>query len=193
MFPILLDLSTQRIALVGNGPAAERRLLLLDNDKAKYVKVFSDNPSQTLTEKAGSRLIRKFPDEKDFSDAAVVMIADFSEEKSAELAEKAKKIGKLVNVEDNIRHCDYHVPAIVRRGDLLITVSTNSASPRLARKLRQLLENMFGEEWAERVNIIGSYRKKWKEQKLGMQEIAKKTDEILEAEGWLKEVYKNAK
>lgn len=192
MFPIVLDLASLRVMLVGNGVATVRRLKLLDKAGAKHVAIFSDNPSDELLTLAGNRLIRKFPDDE-YKNHDVVMVADLSEEISAEIYHKAKEVGKLVNVEDNKKYCDYHVPAIVRRGDLLLTVSTNGASPRLARKLRQMLEVFFGAEWSERIKEISDKRKNWKKEGLGIEDVARKTDEILDREGWLKEVYKNAK
>jgi len=115
MFPILLDSSRLKIMLIGNGVAALRRLKLLDDDGAKWVSVFADNPSPELKKAAGERLRIRLPEAEDFSGVAVVMIADFAEEKAAELAAQAREYKVLVNVEDNKKHCDYHVPAIVRR------------------------------------------------------------------------------
>ena len=61
MFPILLDLSRIRVALVGNGEAALRRLRLLDEDDARNLAVYSTDPLPALAAAAGSRLRRALP------------------------------------------------------------------------------------------------------------------------------------
>ncbi len=62
---------------------------------------------------------------------------------SARLAQLARDAGVLVNVEDVPDLCDFHVPAAVRRGDLLLTVSTGGRAPGLSRILREWLETPF--------------------------------------------------
>ena len=69
----------------------------------------------------------------------------------------------LVNVEDVKPWCDFHNPALVRRGDLLLTVSTNGRSPGLAARIRRQLAATFGAEWADRLSTIGRKRDAWKQ------------------------------
>jgi len=59
----------------------------------------------------------------------------------------ARNAGALVNIEDAKPLCDFHVPSLVRRGDLVMTVSTAGRSPGLARRLRRHLEKLFGDEF----------------------------------------------
>ncbi len=63
----------------------------------------------------------------------------------------------LVNVEDVLPLCDFHVPAVVRRGDLLLTASTGGAAPGLARALREWLAQNFGPEWTDRLKDISAF------------------------------------
>ena len=49
-------------------------------------------------------------------------------------------------------------PAVVRRGDLTIAIATSGRSPALARKLREELEQRFGAEWGEVLDVIGEVR-----------------------------------
>ena len=71
-------------------------------------------------------------------------------------------LGVLVNVEDVLPLCDFHVPAIVRRGDLLLTASTGGQAPGLARPLRESLAEQFGPEWTGRLKDLGLARAKWR-------------------------------
>ena len=56
--------------------------------------------------------------------------------------------------------CNFILPAIVRRGDLAITISTSGKSPALAKRLRLDLEKQFGEEYADFLRLMGAIRDK---------------------------------
>jgi precorrin-2 dehydrogenase/sirohydrochlorin ferrochelatase len=74
------------------------------------------------------------------------------------LAAEARARGVLVNVIDDVPGCDFAAPALVRRGDLVVAIGTGGASPALARKLRQELEQRFGPHWAELVELLRDVR-----------------------------------
>jgi precorrin-2 dehydrogenase/sirohydrochlorin ferrochelatase len=65
----------------------------------------------------------------------------------------------LCNVVDDPEYCDFYYPAVVRRGDLQIAISTNGRSPSLSQKLRQQLERQFGPGYAQWVAELGETRK----------------------------------
>ncbi|HXP75632.1 MAG TPA: hypothetical protein VN823_15925, partial [Stellaceae bacterium] len=58
---------------------------------------------------------------------------------------------------------DFHSPAMVRRGDLLMTVSTGGRSPALARRLGRFLGAIFGPEWQARLEDLSALREQWRE------------------------------
>jgi precorrin-2 dehydrogenase/sirohydrochlorin ferrochelatase len=64
----------------------------------------------------------------------------------------------LANLVDDVEHCDFAAPAIVRRGELQIAVSTGGRTPALASRLRRLLEERFGPEWEELSALLGEVR-----------------------------------
>jgi precorrin-2 dehydrogenase/sirohydrochlorin ferrochelatase len=68
--------------------------------------------------------------------------------------------GMLVNAVDQPEDCNFIVPAIVRRGDLVIAISTTGKSPALAKMLRERLELQFGYEYEIFLILIGKLRKK---------------------------------
>jgi siroheme synthase-like protein len=59
---------------------------------------------------------------------------------------------------DEVEHCDFAAPAVVRRGDLVIAVSTGGRSPAVASRLRADLEERFGIEWREVLDVVGEVR-----------------------------------
>jgi len=74
--------------------------------------------------------------------------------------EEARRRKILCNSVDDPPHCDFFYPAIVRRGDLQIAISTNGKSPALAQRLRQRLELQFGPEYAEKLSELGAARER---------------------------------
>ncbi|HKF70320.1 MAG TPA: NAD(P)-dependent oxidoreductase [Stellaceae bacterium] len=163
MFPIALDLSTLPVLLVGNGPQAARRLALLDDDRARAVTVCAPTPSEALVEAAGSRLVRRWPTPAEIASAKLLLIADGVEAGVlADLVSVARAAATLVNVEDRPEFSNFHSPAIVRRGDLLVTVSTGGRSPALARRLGRFLGMIFGPEWQERLQDLAALREQWR-------------------------------
>jgi len=164
MFPIVLDLSILPVILVGTGPQAARRLALLDEDHARSVTVCAPAPAEALARAAGPRLLRRWPTPAEVASAKLLLIADGVEAGVlADLVAVARAAGTLVNVEDRPELSDFHSPAMVRRGDLLVTVSTGGRSPALARRLGRFLGTIFGPEWQTRLEGLAALRGQWRE------------------------------
>ncbi len=184
MYPISLDLSTTRIALIGNGTATLRRLEQLDADNARHVTLFADAPCPALAKAAGSRLRACLPDTDDLKATQIVMIVGIDEERAETIADQAHKLNKLVNVEDVKHLCDFHFISFMRRGDLLLTVSTGGKSPALGGRIRKELEELFGNEWEERLENIAEKRRVWKRAGYSTEEILKLSDEYMYMRNW---------
>jgi precorrin-2 dehydrogenase/sirohydrochlorin ferrochelatase len=187
MIPVIVDPKQVAIALVGRGRAAERRLDLLLEAGAERLIVFSDRPSPGLAARAGGRLRPRLPDETDLSPVALVWIVDLPLAEAAPLARTARAAGCLVNVEDVTALCDFHNPAQVRRGDLLLTVSTGGRSPGLAARICGELARAFGPEWAERLDAIAARRTAWRRRGRPLGELARLTNATIDANRWLDE------
>ena len=185
MFPLALDVARLPVALAGNGPAAARRLAALDAAGATRVTVFSQTPDDPLAEAAGGRLVTRLPTAADLARARLLLVAGLDDEHAAALAALARAMGVLVNVEDRKAWCDFHLPSVIRRGDLVLTVSTNGRSPGLARRIRRRLEALFGAEWGERVDQVAARRGEWRAAGADMGEVARLTDELVARNRWL--------
>jgi precorrin-2 dehydrogenase / sirohydrochlorin ferrochelatase len=187
MIPVIVDPKQVPIALIGRGHAAERRLELLLEGGAERLTVFSDQPSSGLAARASARLRRRLPEAEELSAFALLWIVDLPIAEAAPLARAARSAGRLVNVEDVIEFCDFHNPAQVHRGDLLLTVSTGGRSPGLAARIRAELARAFGPEWADRLNLIAARRAVWRRPGRSLDELARLTDATIDANGWLQE------
>ncbi len=185
MFPIMLDLTGVPVAVVGGSGAAVRRVALLDAAGADRVSVFSPDADADMVAQAGDRLSRRWPDEADIAGLTVLFTADLSDDLARRLADLARAHKVLVNTEDVRPLCDFHVPSMVRRGDLLFTISTNGKSPGLARRLRRDIEARFGPDWADRLEEIARARETWRAAGLSLPEVSKCTEALLAEKGWL--------
>jgi precorrin-2 dehydrogenase/sirohydrochlorin ferrochelatase len=174
MIPLALDPKFVRVAVAGNGALALRRLLALRAAGAKEAVLFADAPTPDLAAAAGA-----------LADLHVLWIVDVEPARAAELADLARSLRVLVNVEDVPAYCDFHSVAEVRRGDLLLTISTGGAAPGLAGSIRRALENCFGPEWAERVSEIAELRRGWRADGVAMPEAARRIDRLVAARCWL--------
>lgn len=164
MLPIVLTPEAARIGLIGEGEGLERRRALLAG--------------------AGIAPVELAPG-ADLRSLAVVFVAGLEAERSQILAQRARRAGVLVNVEDIPDLCDFHVPAILRRGDLMFSVSTHGRSPGLARRLREWLEARFGAEWEQHSDELGGLRERWRREGVPIDEISGRTRRIIEEKGWL--------
>ncbi|MBY0407840.1 MAG: hypothetical protein K2Q01_09115, partial [Rickettsiales bacterium] len=162
----------------------ENRLKYLDEAKAGRVAVFCAKPSEALLARAPG-LHQRLPQASDIAAATMVLLAGLGREDSERIHALAKAAGKLINVEDVSDLCDFYFTANVRRGDLVIGVSTSGASPTLARKVRDLLACCFGEEWAGRVRELSDLRLSLRSKGAGMKETMQASEAMLEEKGWL--------
>ena len=95
---------------------------------------------------------------KTWMDLFLVFAATGSPQVQAAIVSDARQSGRLVNVADDPAACDFHLPAVVRRGDLLLTVSTRGRSPSVAAMIRRQLDKDFGEEYARLTTLMAGLR-----------------------------------
>jgi precorrin-2 dehydrogenase/sirohydrochlorin ferrochelatase len=185
MIPLALDPKFVKLAVAGNGALALRRLRALRAAGAEEVVVYADAPEAALADEAGDLLRLHMPGAAEIGALHALWIVDVAEDVGAGLAGLARGLTVLVNFEDRPEFCDFHSVAEVRRGDLLVTVSTGGAAPGLAGSIRRRLEGCFGPEWDGRVARVKALRGEWRAEGVKMPEAARRI-EALVAEGcWL--------
>lgn len=185
MLPLTLDLTRLRLALIGAGTPALRRLERLDAAEAKSLTIFAPRPSRALAIHAGARLVRRMPSDGELAGAQLVFIAGLAAGRAAALAERARALGAIVHVEDAPTISDVSMPAVLHRGDLAIAVSTGGRSPGLAAAVKRALSRAIGPEWGSRLDQIASARSRWRAAGLDAAAVAERTGQWLTARGWL--------
>jgi precorrin-2 dehydrogenase / sirohydrochlorin ferrochelatase len=157
MIPIHLDPRITRIGLVGNGVLALRRHQWLKGLDCQP-EVWSPEPSAAFEAAVGPGLLRHMPSQGELAGLSALWIADLAPEQAGQLAELARVSGILVNVEDDLPFCDFHTPALVRRGKLLVSIGTSGASPAAASFVRRLIEAALPAAWADILAGLASQR-----------------------------------
>jgi precorrin-2 dehydrogenase len=162
LFPAFLKLEGRKVLVVGAGKVGEPKIAGLLGTGA-YVRVVALEPSHGTREWAKAGVIvlhqRAF-DPGDLSGVFLVVVATASRKLNQFVFDEARRRGVLCNVVDVPEQCDFYYPAVVRRGDLQIAVSTAGQSPFLAQRIRQQLERQFGPEYAPWVKELGETRRR---------------------------------
>lgn len=185
MIPLAFDPKFCRVAVAGNGELAMRRLRALRRSGAVEALLFADAADAAHAAEAGKALRARMPDAADLAALNVLWIVDVAEADGQALAEAGRAAKVLVNFEDKPAFCDFHSVAEVRRGDLVLTVSTNGTAPGLAGSVRRRLEICFGPEWDGRVAEIAALRAGWRAEGVKMPEAARRIEDIVTAGCWL--------
>jgi precorrin-2 dehydrogenase/sirohydrochlorin ferrochelatase len=183
MLPITVDVARVRVVLVGEGDAARRRLALLDGAGAQRLEVYAARPSPDLVAAAGARLRWRLPQTEEIARAQLMFLAGVDEPATAQLQQIALAAGVLLNVEDDIARSDFHSPAVVRRGDLTVAISTGGTSPGLAAAIRREIDEHFGPEWAARLERIAALRTRWRAGGADAAAVARRTASWLDRQG----------
>src|ERR1700675_4171120 len=158
---MFMKLQGRRCLVVGAGKVGEPKIGGLI-DTGALIEVVSVDASETVREwaKAGriSLELRPFAP-ADLDGKFLAVVATASNRRNKLSYREAQQRGVLCNVVDVPEYCDFYYPAVVRRGDLQIAISTNGQSPALAQKLRHQLERQFGHGYTRWVADLGETRK----------------------------------
>lgn len=185
MLPLILDTRERRVVVAGRGLAAQQRYELARDAGTGRLALFVIDQDGWACH-AEAALYERLPVRADLEGAAVVFLAGLSRDDTARIVAHARAVGALVNAEDQPEFCDFHVPAVVRRADLLITVSTGGKAPGLSQRIKAHLEVQFGPEWSARVRTLVDARALWRAEGRPKTEVTRLTREMLEREGWLR-------
>ena len=156
-YPVVLDLRGRRCLVAGGGVVARRKVDGLLAAGALVTVVAPD----CLPMPAGVRVERRAFADADLAGVTFAVAASDDRELNARVARLARKLGVWVNVADDPQAGDVILPAVARRGSLQIAISTGGASPALAQRLRERLEDEFGPEYGELVALLGALRGEW--------------------------------
>ncbi|MCR4418840.1 MAG: bifunctional precorrin-2 dehydrogenase/sirohydrochlorin ferrochelatase [Clostridia bacterium] len=160
-YPVCLDLEHRRCLVVGGGKVAERRVVVLLKCGAE-VEVVSPTLTPELQEMAerGQIVYHQCAFHAAMLEGMTLVIAATDHSGvNAQVAQEARRRGLLVNVVDEPEQGNFLVPATLRQGPLVVSVSTSGLSPVLARRIRDELARELGPEYAELLLTVGRLRR----------------------------------
>lgn len=159
-FPVCLDLNNRFCLVIGGGRVAARKAkqLLACDARVSVISPELDSELAVLADKGRINWQQRSYQKGDIARVFLVIAATDDPAVQSAVYAEAEEAGVLLNVADAPQWCNFILPATVRRGDLAVSVSTSGRSPALAKKLREELEEQFGNEYDLLLRLLGSLR-----------------------------------
>jgi precorrin-2 dehydrogenase/sirohydrochlorin ferrochelatase len=155
MFPILLNLAGKRVIVVGGGAVGLRKLAaLLDGGAA--VRLI--DPRMPLALPPEVEHVAQAYRAEHLAGASLAF-ACATPEVNERVVTDCRARGIWVNAASSPEEGDFALPAVVRRGELTLTVGTGGAAPALARRVREKWEAEFDAAFAEWVRVLAEVRR----------------------------------
>lgn len=158
-FPLMVNIEFKKVVIIGGGHVARQKVEALLPTNAEITVV-----SPTVTDKLKNYLDegravwkQKLFEPADLDGAALIFAAT-NDEAVNDAVEEATQHWQLLNRADALGRMDFMNPAVVRRGDFVVTVSTTGASPALTRKVKADLEEQYDESYSEYVAFLKEAR-----------------------------------
>lgn len=173
-----------------NMPSISKLFRLLSQFSHYKIRYFWDinTPLQNLGNDENSFLCNIFfrpPIEEELlQNRKILFVADLSRNHSEYYANFARNHFMLVNVEDKKDLCDFHIPSVVRRENLLFTISTGGKSPFLAVFLKKRLSQIFDTNWANKLEEISEYRNQLRGEGKSFRDIILLCKEFVKERNW---------
>jgi len=176
-YPVFLEMKDRPCVVVGGGTVAERKVEGLLAAGARVTVISPElTPALAALEKEGRlhQIARPYR-EGDLEGYEVAVVATDDGAVNAEVAHEGRSAsGRIwVNAADDPPHCDFILPSVIRRGDIVIAASTGGASPALARRLREELEAFLSEDYGPLAELLQEVRQELRSRGI-----------VLDAEAW---------
>lgn len=156
-YPIFLDMRDREVLVVGGGYVALQKIKVLLQSGAR-VKVIAKELIAKEIEKLNVLLIIKEYSEEDIIGASVVIAATNDGQINSLIYSHAKKYNALLNAVDDKKNCDFILGAIANKGDITVSVSTSGASPVMAKKIRDNIEQLINSDYERLLEELKNYR-----------------------------------
>lgn len=164
LFPVFLKLENLRLLIVGGGYVGMEKLQsVLNNAPGTSIKLVAERISDEIRllalQHPNIALVQKRYDVSDLEGMELVIVGIDNREVSQQISADAKANKLLVNVADNPELCDFYLSSVVQKGNLKIAISTNGKSPTIAKRLKEVLNEIIPGEMDNVLNDMQSIRK----------------------------------
>lgn len=167
LYPVFLKLHELNVLIVGGGNVGHEKLsfMLKSSPAARVIMVAEEfcHEVKVLAEKHGVPLLLRPYTTNVLHKKHLVIAATSDPEVNKQICEDARERNILVNVADTPELCDFYLGGVVTKGNVKIAISTNGKSPTMAKRLRQLFEEIIPDDINELVENLNRYRGTLKE------------------------------
>ena len=167
-YPIFLDLTGRHCVVIGGGVVAERKiegLVAAGADVTVVSPELSAGIRLRLVENSIKHVARKYQS-GDLEGYTLAFVATGDEVTARAVFFEARSRGIWVNCADAPNYCDFILPAVIRRGELSVAISTGGASPASARAVREELEKFLSDEFAQLVQTASEVRRELRQRSI---------------------------
>lgn len=159
-YPVMLDVRGRPAIVVGGDRiAAEKAAALVASGALVSMLSPEFGPEVlALAEESKVRLRAKTYEPGDLAEAFVVVAATTDPQLIEAIWQETQRRGQPVNIVDVPRYCSFILPSVLRRGKLTVAVSTEGASPSLAKRIRQQLEESLPPAYEDYIDLAAQAR-----------------------------------
>jgi len=182
-YPILIELDGKKVLVVGGGRVAQRKAVTFLEYGAMINMISIELTPKLKGMVEDGKITHLGAGFRDQHLDGVFLVVAATDDKGLnhKISESALKRGVLINAVDQPSDCSFIVPSIVRRGDLVIAISTSGKSPALAKKIRKELETQFGNEYETFLVLMDRLRKEILRKGLSQEENSRVFREIVDS------------
>jgi len=160
-YPLLLDIAQKPCIVLGGGKVAERKvkMLLKFDAMVKLISPDVTNALRLLAQEGKINIVRRGYRTTDLRNVSLIFAATDNKKMNNKIRDDARRRNIPVNVVDNPDLCDFIVPSIIKKGPLVIAISTSGVLPLLSKKLRKEIDSIVTKDYIQYADIVGKFRK----------------------------------
>jgi precorrin-2 dehydrogenase/sirohydrochlorin ferrochelatase len=169
LYPVMLNLENRRVVIIGGGDVALRKTrdLLEAGARVRVIAPQVHDDMQALAGAYGASLdiVRRPYQPGDLAGAAIVFAATSTAEVNKAVFKEAQERNVFINAVDDPPNCSFFIPSFIKKGDLILALSTSGKSPALAARLRREIEKHIPEDIEQTLTALSEIRHIFKSHK----------------------------
>jgi len=164
-YPVFLDIAGKPVVVIGGGNIAHVKVVGLLKAGAEVTVVSPELNAEmaALSAEGRFRHLRRDYEPGDLEGYTLAFVATDDRSVNSTVADEGKARKVWVNAVDDPPYCDFIMPGIAQKGDLIIAISTSGRSPAMARKMREEIEKFLTDDWAAMLELAAEVRAELRE------------------------------
>ena len=176
-FPFYINIGNKNCIIIGGGTVALRKLEKLREFKP-IITVIAPDICDEINRFADIKIIEREFEDRDIDNAFMVISATDDKELNTHIFKLCSEKNILINTVDDKDKCGFIFPALVKRDNITVGISTSGKSPLYSRFLRERIEKLFDEDCDRTVEVLSKYRAEIKK-RVSSEENRKKAFEMI--------------